>query len=93
MIFLKALTSALSSASAPTSLAVSMKRSWQLGFRQDRLRLRHHARGRMLAAGNVIVEQRLHLCHALADFPNWVVDHQYPLKLLSLQVALPLGCK
>ena len=39
----------------------------QLGLRQDRLRLRHHVRGRMLIAGNVIVEQRLHLGHALAD--------------------------
>ena len=33
----------------------------QLGFRQHGLRLRHHLRGRMLAAGNVIVEQRLQL--------------------------------
>jgi hypothetical protein len=33
----------------------------QFGFRQHRLRLRHHLRGRVLAASNVIVEQRLDL--------------------------------
>jgi hypothetical protein len=35
----------------------------------------------------VQVEQGLHLGHALADFPERVVDHQWPLKLVSL-VAL-----
>ena len=44
---------------------------------------RHHVRGRVLAAVDVIVEQRLHLGHALADFPCWIVDHRWPLKLVS----------
>jgi hypothetical protein len=39
----------------------------QLGLGRDGLRLRHQLRDRMLAAGNVIVEQRLDLRHALAD--------------------------
>jgi hypothetical protein len=31
----------------------------------------------MLAADNVIVEQRPHLGYALADFPDWIVDHSH----------------
>jgi hypothetical protein len=59
-------------------------RPQQLGLRQDGLRLRHHVGSRMLAAGNVIVEQRLQLGYALEDFPDWIVDRQWPLKLASL---------
>jgi len=38
------------------------------GFFQDGLRLRDHFRGRLLAAGKMVVEQRLRLGLALADF-------------------------
>jgi len=37
----------------------------QFGLGQDGLRFRHHVRGRVLAAGNVIVEQCLDFGHAL----------------------------
>ena len=52
-------------------------------FRQDRLRIRYHLRGRMLAAGTMIVE-RLHLGHALADFLDWGWRPSVALKLVSL---------
>ncbi len=47
--------------------------------------LRHHVRRRMLAAVDVIIEQRLHLGHALADFPDWVIDHPF-LRVVLLRV-------
>ena len=48
------------------------------GFFRHGLRLRDHFRGRLLAAGKTIVEQRLRLGHALADFPQRNVDHRQP---------------
>jgi len=39
----------------------------QCGLGQDRLRIRKHVCGRVLAAGEMAVEQRLDLGHALAD--------------------------
>jgi hypothetical protein len=29
----------------------------------------------MLAAGKMVVEQRLHLGHVLADFPDRIIEH------------------
>jgi hypothetical protein len=39
----------------------------QRGFRQDGLRFGDYVRGRVIAAGKMIVEQRLDFRHALAD--------------------------
>jgi hypothetical protein len=43
------------------------QRAEQFGFRQDRLRLCNHARGRMLAVLDMVMQQGLDLGHALAD--------------------------
>jgi hypothetical protein len=66
-------------------------RPQQLRFRQDRLRVRDHVRGPMLAAGNVVVKQRLNLCHALANrkhrlAPVKLIAGQ-PVNLMPYQVA------
>ncbi len=45
-------------------------RPQQFKLLQHGLRPRHHVRGRMLAASQMIVEQRLHHGYALADFPD-----------------------
>jgi hypothetical protein len=49
-------------------------RTQQCGLGQDRLRIRKHVCGRVLAASET-VEQRLDLGHALADCPHRITGH------------------
>jgi hypothetical protein len=49
------------------------------------VRLRDRFRGRLLAAGKMIVEQRQRLGLALADFLQRIVDHRQPFQLFNLQ--------
>ena len=55
------------------------------GFFQHSVRLRDRFRGRLLAAGKMIVEQRQRLGLALADFLQRIVDHRQPFQLFNLQ--------
>jgi hypothetical protein len=75
-------------------------RPQQFGLRQDDLRLRNHVRGRVFAARNVVVEQRLDLGHALTDFPDRFVDYRCPLTRYEIPLAqaysssiILLGCR
>jgi hypothetical protein len=47
-------------------------------------RLCHHVRGRVLAAGKMIVEQRLDLGDALSDFPCRIIGHPFLPGLLRI---------
>jgi hypothetical protein len=56
------------------------------GFFQEGLRLHDHFRGRLLAAGKMIVEQRLRLGLALADF-SLVSSSMFDSSTISFSVS------